>query len=1104
MAWCCARALGLIGLAGLLSVGLAKASFGAAPAREAQPGQYATLVFALEGNGVYTYEVIAPPRWRPLTPKGVVELAGSGMISVTLQVPELVLAAQTFKVTVRVMQDGQEVATATGSVQIVAKAAVDVQAPAELAGELGQPLRYQFYVVNQGNVRDTFTIMTPESVWDVHVHPTQFTLEPGESQVVEVTVVPTTQSSSGYRFTVSHEVRSKHDATVVVNRQVRTIFYDAQQRMGATTAASNPQLTLQLGTGVGVGLNVNEGKVTPSLEYRVSPSLSGQLSDYVATSVGTDALSGSLDGLLPNMPSNVSIGLQAEGWDAQATIGPGRYGLATGFELDDWRLGVSSQIAPSDDGLGFAFGASAISKIPGLDLQFSARTSGQGSGRTDGFGVRYSTPLAEGLTLQAGLDLAGTTSSEQPYRIVPVLSQNLNWQNQDFDVTQTFTTAPTAGLHSLGLAGGTRNIFPFGVRARTNLGFSRQQTEWRNVVTLYSRPLPNLNVNLTGQYNTSTSAQTGSTWSVSPSFSWGFRAGNLLSGSLSGSYSHTGVIWGDQPTTNQFRAGLRLSYAPLSFETRAQYRTTGATTERQAGVTFETGAQLKYAIGSRAQLEGEYVYTWALEGAVDSTSHVFGASWRHSWSNVLATQLQYGRRLSFREGDRASNLERLSFRLTQRNVLLEGVSLTAGYALSSQTSLLDFRGSYTHDVSVALGYTFIIPFDTPSGLSDLFGGRKGGEVQGVAFIDHNLNGIRDADEPVLAGVTVRLGSETTTTDEQGRFTLRVPEGTHELALHGLPATVEYFGDASVVVAVNSTQVRDLALAPVVTLHVELFDDLNHNGVRDGGEPGIAYGGVRLEGPITRVVRMDGNGRAIVSGLVVGAYNVFPDGEFLPSGYHSTTEVARITLQEGQRPPVVTVGAAFPPREVVTTFTTNTLAVIGRAVNAIAPPGADIWLEAMVQGNPDAVFVQLGNDRIPLQVDQGRQNGWTGTVRLPLDAPLGLFRFFITAESSDQQAQQEVFLTVVQQPLFTASAVTAYAGDSAKIEVKTLFKAETGWVILPNHDMLPLVSEDGYSWQGTWQTPEQAGEFEAQLRFDGRDLGTIRLVASLPTTASAGP
>src|SRR5690606_6480121 len=224
------------------------------------------------------------------------------------------------------------------------------------------------------------------------------------------------------------------------------------------------------------------------------------------------------------------------------------------------------------------------------------------------------------------------------------------------------------------------------------------------------------------------------------------------------------------------------------------------------------------------------------------------------------------------------------------------------------------------------------------------------------------------------------------------------------------------------------------------------------GLRAADEAGIAFGGVVVNGPVRRAIRVDGRGNATVTGLVPGSYTVAPDPSALPARYRVTTEPVLVVVREGERPAPVTIGAGAPPPERVTTFTGNALVMLARVDPSVAPAGADVTVQALVTGIATDVVVEvLANDRasaagdkeagavivtVPL-VNVGSR--WAAVVRLPTALDVGSATLRVRATGSDgettpagedpartstqetQDVTQDLPLAIVDEPLFTFEA-----------------------------------------------------------------------------------
>jgi hypothetical protein len=128
-------------------------------------------------------------------------------------------------------------------------------------------------------------------------------------------------------------------------------------------------------------------------------------------------------------------------------------------------------------------------------------------------------------------------------------------------------------------------------------------------------------------------------------------------------------------------------------------------------------------------------------------------------------------------------------------------------------------------------------------------------IGGIKFEDLNANGVRDPGEPGLAGFTINLTPAspgtppvgTTTTDSNGNFIfLDVAPGTYvlsEVIPPGFSLTVPALNSITVTLAAGGSSIanefgnfRDILTG---TIAGAKFNDLNGNGVRDAGEPGLA-------------------------------------------------------------------------------------------------------------------------------------------------------------------------------------------------------------------------------------------------------------------------
>ncbi len=223
---------------------------------------------------------------------------------------------------------------------------------------------------------------------------------------------------------------------------------------------------------------------------------------------------------------------------------------------------------------------------------------------------------------------------------------------------------------------------------------------------------------------------------------------------------------------------------------------------------------------------------------------------------------------------------------------------TAGDGSYTFTSVTP--GSYTVVETDPSGYVSTtsnaVPVSVAAGgaATANFGDQQVGTVSGVVFNDPNGNGVQDAGELGIGGVTVQLKTgavvvATTTTAGDGSYSFTsVTPGSYtvqETDPSGYVSTMS--NTVAVSVAPGGAATATFGDQQVGTVSGTVFNDPNGNGTQDPGELGIGGVTVQLKSGSTVVASTTtaGDGSYTFTSVTPGSYTV---QETDPSGYVSTT------------------------------------------------------------------------------------------------------------------------------------------------------------------------------------------------------------------------
>ncbi|MBV6523040.1 MAG: hypothetical protein MNPFHGCM_03207 [Gemmatimonadaceae bacterium] len=252
-----------------------------------------------------------------------------------------------------------------------------------------------------------------------------------------------------------------------------------------------------------------------------------------------------------------------------------------------------------------------------------------------------------------------------------------------------------------------------------------------------------------------------------------------------------------------------------------------------------------------------------------------------------------------------------------------------------------------------------------------------GQIGDLVWYDVDGNGIQDAAEPGIAGLTVQLsgpgGSQTTTTDGTGRYLFtglaagsytvavatppgfvpaptQAPGSAPETDSNGSPAPVTLIGNAS---ADMSLDIGFTMGAGVIGDYV--WEDLDGDGIQDGGEPGLAGLAVTLSGDASATTTTDAAGHYVFGSLFAGTYSISVTA---PNGYSASPS------QQGGDPLRDSNGS--PATVVLTSNAASELSIdVGFRQTPAGEIGDFVWYDVNGNGLQDALEPGIGGHAVTM-------------------------------------------------------------------------------------------------------------------------------------------
>jgi hypothetical protein len=217
-----------------------------------------------------------------------------------------------------------------------------------------------------------------------------------------------------------------------------------------------------------------------------------------------------------------------------------------------------------------------------------------------------------------------------------------------------------------------------------------------------------------------------------------------------------------------------------------------------------------------------------------------------------------------------------------------------------------------------------------------------GRVEGYIFVDENGDGEKNSDEEGVEGLVLAIEETEVASGKDGYFKFPpLLPGTYELELQDVPQKLEPMVELPREVKVTRGQDErvGLPLNRLGEIRVEVYEDENQNGEREGGEGGVGGLGLVLSGPDRERRRTSNSaGEVKYQGLSPGEYTLAVDEETIPPRTSITTGNKEVGLKlAGGQVEVIEIGTYQEPREII----------FGQ------PPEAD-FLYAPLTPDPDTV------------------------------------------------------------------------------------------------------------------------------------------------------
>ncbi len=398
-----------------------------------------------------------------------------------------------------------------------------------------------------------------------------------------------------------------------------------------------------------------------------------------------------------------------------------------------------------------------------------------------------------------------------------------------------------------------------------------------------------------------------------------------------------------------------------------------------------------------------------------------------------------------------------------------GANLSGNMSIEDQTFQASVGMNYAYFEADPWSFNFSIGtdlgfnFEVPQGVSDIAGGRKLGLLSGS---------IKAGDIP-LGNVEIEVDRYRLLTDEEGYFSAYLEPGryTVKVNLSTIPITfrLESLAEYEVDISAKGQTQLDFVALQTAAITGKVLQDTDGDGVADEPQQGIK---ARLQlvedNGTSRFITTGDDGSFAIRGLLAGAATLKIVSQPLGSKIiGKDSEV--LVLESGNINELLFL--VKPPVVVTQTFGETDLRIRRIEVELDrVRSGTDPAITVSLQGDADAVVVATSTTRSELQKIE---DGWSGSIDIPLDAPNGPVELTVTATQGQGQATRgsTVFVDPQAAALELTIPNTVKADEVLMIQVKTYFTAKSISVTHPFGDAITLSEKEPRMWEGQLLIPK---------------------------------